>query len=247
MRRLDFVSHIEDLADEGGVLAGGVLASASRASHIQITIVLKDAENNRYEVSTFVGLVEGSTAFVWEGVKLQPGIYDIHRVNVTTRAPFGLFKAWRVYGISKKLHVVPRPEGDKPADMKETGDRPGHWETRGVVGDDLTGHKDWVPGDSFKAIDWRVLARLDQLLVKEFAGGRHQHFKFSEQDLLELEGIARLRMIRAWLEKAKVEHQSFTLYLIGGYSNTYDPESASDMSAIYKALAERAEELKRSG
>lgn len=37
-------------------------------------------------------------------------------------------------------------------------------------GTELTGHRDYAPGDDYRHVDWNLAARHDELLVKQFAG-----------------------------------------------------------------------------
>jgi len=37
-------------------------------------------------------------------------------------------------------------------------------------GIELTGHRDYAPGDDYRSVDWNLAARHDELLVKQFAG-----------------------------------------------------------------------------
>ena len=50
------------------------------------------------------------------------------------------------------------------------GERQSHAEGQGLV---FADYKDYVPGDDFRAIDWRVYARTDKFFVKQFEEERN--------------------------------------------------------------------------
>lgn len=43
-------------------------------------------------------------------------------------------------------------------------------------GTEITGYRDYAPGDDLHRLDWNVCARHDELLVREYAGGADHHF-----------------------------------------------------------------------
>lgn len=42
-------------------------------------------------------------------------------------------------------------------------------------GTELTGYRDYAPGDDYRAVDWRICARHDELLVRQFHGEADRH------------------------------------------------------------------------
>ena len=95
------------------------------------------------------------------------GWRPLGRLSLSTRYPLGLFRARAYLNFEQACLVYPRPAAHATAPHRQTGDgrgrpqaRPGH--------DDFLGHRDYVPGDALRHVDWRAAARSGRLLSKRF-------------------------------------------------------------------------------
>lgn len=95
------------------------------------------------------------------------GRFELWRIEVATRFPFGLFEKLRDVPIDDELWVLPRrarpPEGSVPAAAHE-GARP---DGRPGSGDELWGLVDLRPGDDRRTVHWRKSAAAGRLLKVE--------------------------------------------------------------------------------
>lgn len=96
------------------------------------------------------------------------------RVQLTTRFPLGLFKAWSYWRPDLQVLVYPAPEmPGLPLPSSGAASEDGH----GTVGlDNFVGIRSYQPGDPMRHLAWRQIARHDpafggQLVTKHFDGG----------------------------------------------------------------------------
>ncbi len=99
----------------------------------------------------------------------QRGLLTLDSFEITTRHPFGLFRAWAYLNMNIRCVVYPKPSprGLPPPPLEtDTG---GAQDT--VRGDeDFAGLRAFHPGDSPRRIAWKAYAREQGLQVKVFAG-----------------------------------------------------------------------------
>jgi uncharacterized protein (DUF58 family) len=140
------------------------------------------------------------------------GLYRFDSLLVRTYYPFGLFWASVRIRVGAEYYVYPRPAGS------------GHWPalTPGAegsapssqrAGDDFSGVRAYVPGESLRHVDWKAFARGRPLSVKQFTGGGGHELWLdaSAMDRVPLE--ARLSQLALWIVKAEKEEVPYALRL----------------------------------
>jgi uncharacterized protein (DUF58 family) len=98
------------------------------------------------------------------------GEHDPGHLTVSTRYPFGLFRAWCLVECDRPCLVYPAPGGDWQARHSEQG--PGEGDGSGDGGDDFAGLRGYRPGDQPAQIDWKSFARDRGLNTRQFSGER---------------------------------------------------------------------------
>jgi uncharacterized protein (DUF58 family) len=97
----------------------------------------------------------------------ERGRLHLPRLRIHTTFPLGLFYAWSNVYLDTSCVVYPRPEaGVVPAPPATPGNGAGHEMTAGH--DDFAGLRDYHPGDSARHVAWKVLARGQALVTKQF-------------------------------------------------------------------------------
>jgi uncharacterized protein (DUF58 family) len=98
------------------------------------------------------------------------GLLHLGSIEVATRHPMHLFRAWSYADTTACALVYPRPalQAPPPAYSAGTARRPARGGTEGT--DDYVGSRAWRTGDSPRHLDWKVLARERGLFVKQFGG-----------------------------------------------------------------------------
>lgn len=134
------------------------------------------------------------------------------RCVVSTRFPFGLFRAWSWLHVPIEALVYARPEGTQPPPATAHDDR-GSLEPQQRGDDDFRGFRDYVPGDSPRRVAWKAFARGGPLLVKDLAGAAHtpQIFTLEAVRASGLETI--LSQITQWVIAADRHAHSYGLSL----------------------------------
>lgn len=94
----------------------------------------------------------------------------LKRVDVETRYPLGLFRAWSRAQVHAQVLVYPGPaaRGPEPPLLPAVGES--NVGDLGVGADDFVGPRTYRPGDSPRHLDWKALARERGLVVKQFGG-----------------------------------------------------------------------------
>jgi uncharacterized protein (DUF58 family) len=142
------------------------------------------------------------------------GAILLERVEIATRYPYGLFRAWAVLHPGMQCLVYPRPAADAPLPPRRAGLDGAGAVRRGE--DDFAGLKDYHPGDPPKHIAWKAYARADELLVKEFSGDAEATPVFDLADAPGADLETRLAVLARWVLDAHARGLAFGLRLPSG-------------------------------
>lgn len=117
----------------------------------------------------FDNLPRGETRTSYTVTLYRRGLHTFPPLQLSCRAPFGLFKRKVTYGSADALLVYPlvRPLAsysllDRQLASAWTSARPG-------MGSEIMGVRDYRRGDSLRHLHWRSIARRGHLISKEFA------------------------------------------------------------------------------
>lgn len=131
-----------------------------------------------------------------------------------TRYPLGVIQAWSHMDLEARCLVYPRPEpGDVPLPFGGSSDDPG--ESLGRDGDDFVGLRGYRPEDSPRHVHWRVSARREALLTKQFGGEPPLRVWLEWDGLAGLGEEARLSRLCRWVLDAHRGGLAFGLRLPG--------------------------------
>lgn len=135
---------------------------------------------------------------VIEAPAIKRGFQPLGPLVLSTRFPFGLFRAWCPLNLGTACLVYPRPEGRQPlpanaaAGLRESG-------SAGIGRDDFAGFRDYVPGDSPRQIHWKAVAREQGLPVKLFSGASEGDLMLRFEDVEATHTEARLSQLCRWV------------------------------------------------
>ena len=141
------------------------------------------------------------------------GWVTLDRVEIATRFPYGLFRAWAVLHPGQRCLVYPRPAEAAPPPPPTPGSGGAGTTRRGD--DDFAGLKDYHPGDPPRHIAWKAYAKGGELLVKEFSGAAEPVpiFDLDQTPGTDLE--SRLSVLARWIVDAQARSETFGLRLPG--------------------------------
>lgn len=162
------------------------------------------------------GRIESGERIILEVALPAPrrGYLPLDHFDISTRHPFGLFRAWSYIHMPIRCIVYPRPsERGLPAPPLETDTGGAQDATRGD--EEFAGFRAFHAGDSPRRIAWKAYAREQGLLVKMYAGTAVASHMF-DWNATKGAGIeARLSQLCRWIEDAYAEGRAFGLRLPG--------------------------------
>jgi uncharacterized protein (DUF58 family) len=98
------------------------------------------------------------------------GWLQVPRIQISTRFPLGLFRAWAWLNMNQGELVYPRPdERMDPRVYGASGRSTSGYDAGGD--DDFSGFRDYRTGDPPKHVAWKAFARTGEMLVTEYQSG----------------------------------------------------------------------------
>jgi len=145
---------------------------------------------------------------------LRRGTLVLDQFEISTRYPFGLFRAWAYVNMPMRCIVYPRPsERGIPPPPLETDTGGAQDATRGD--EEYAGLRAFHAGDSPRRIAWKAYAREQGLHVKVYAGTAVTSHMF-DWSAVKGHGVeARLSQLCRWIEDAFAEGRAFGLRMPG--------------------------------
>lgn len=144
----------------------------------------------------------------------QRGLLALESFEITTRHPFGLFRAWASLHMDIKCVVYPKPSArGLPPPPLETDTGGAQDSARGD--EDFAGLRPFHPGDPPRRIAWKAYARAHELQVKVYAGTAVTSHSFNWDSLEGLGVEGRLSQLCRWIEDAYAAGRAFGLRLPG--------------------------------
>ena len=181
----------------------------------------------------------GASVVVLSAPTRERGWLNAPRIQLTTRFPLGLFKAWSYWQPDLRVLVYPVPETPaQPLPSHGAASEDGH----GTVGlDNFAGIRNYRQGDPMRHLAWRQIARHDpslggQLVTKHFEGGAVAELALDFADLpprLDLE--LKLSRMTQWVLEAERRALPYTFRLA---QHAYGPALGdAHRAACLRALA----------
>jgi uncharacterized protein (DUF58 family) len=170
---------------------------------------------NEYSAADPVRLAPNGRAVLEISVPAQHrGQLALDHFEITTRHPFGLFRAWAALHMDIRCVVYPRPsERGLPPPPMETDT--GGAQDSGRGDEEFAGLRTFHPGDSPRRIAWKAYARGQGLHVKVYAGTAVTSHLLDWNSLPGLGVEARLSQLCRWIEDAHAGRHAFGLRLPG--------------------------------
>jgi uncharacterized protein (DUF58 family) len=140
------------------------------------------------------------------------GIYRLETLQVRSAYPFGLFWASFTVPVGVEYYVYPQPKGSEVwPELHPGGESGAPFSTK--PGDDFSGVRAYMPGESLRHIDWKAYARGRPLSVKQFTGGDGRELWLDASDMVWLPLEARLSQLALWIVNAEKEEIPYALKL----------------------------------
>lgn len=139
---------------------------------------------------------------------LKRGWLKVERLSLSTRYPFGLFRAWTVLHLDLKCLVYPKPSDQHSTPPPASLDT--HNTNQQRQGDEeYSSLREFHAGDSPHRIAWKAYARNEELLVKQYAGASATAYVLDWDTLQGMDVETRLSQLCRWIVDA---HQQGIAY-----------------------------------
>jgi uncharacterized protein (DUF58 family) len=208
----------------GAVVSSDPISPVFAGEALRVTVVVS-SELQRDHFSIDVGSGRGASGTRFDVVRagekergeiMAPakdrGRFTELRIPVKSAFPLGFFTARKVVTVRQTHFVYPAPRGAlplpksaMPAGRPKGGSR--------IEGDDFSGVRAWLPGESQRHIDWKAASRGQPLLTKQWAGETDDILRFDWDSLAPLETESRLSQITRWIIQAERSGAQYALRL----------------------------------
>ncbi len=191
---------------------------------------IRDGRTTRFDLD---GETEATVTVL--AAAARRGWLDLGKVTIQTRYPLALFRSWSPVRPDAQVLIYPFPE-ITPLPPKQAVPELGNSLDTGAGSDDFVALREYHPGDSPRHIAWKVTARSDQLVTKQFSSRGSAQIIFDWSALppaLDVE--ARLSRLAGWVLQAEAGQMRYGLAIPG---TRIDPDRGLDhRNQCLKALA----------
>ncbi len=171
---------------------------------------VRGARSTRFDIDA-----QSATSVMLPAVAERRGWLELGKITVQTRYPLGLFRAWSPMRPDAQVLVYPRPD-ITPLPPEHAVPRFGNTLDTGIGSEDFVALREYHPGDSPRHIAWKITARSDELVTKQFSSRGSAELIFDWSALpptLDIE--SRLSRLAGWLVQAEAAQTSYGLAIPG--------------------------------
>ncbi len=139
-------------------------------------------------------LVEGTISIP----NLKRGIHLVSSLEVRSIFPLGIFRSCSRHPVSCECVIYPEAKGDRELSTNNGPGIPGNSGTR-TAGDDFTGVRNYLIGDSQRHVDWKAVARGQPLMIKQFESVTQREVWIDSAAVSSLELESQLSQLAKWI------------------------------------------------
>ncbi len=141
------------------------------------------------------------------------GIYKPGRLTLQSDWPIGLWTCWTYLHADHNAFVYPTPEADPPP-LPTLGDSDAKDRHKQALAGDVSGLRDYQPGDSMGSIAWKSSARTPGLQSRTFESETASTNTVLSLEHTGLTGLeAQLSRLCAWVLLAETQHTDYAVQL----------------------------------
>jgi len=145
----------------------------------------------------------------------QRGWLPITTLTISTRFPLGLVHAWSHLNLTAACLVYPRPAATNMEIPLSSSDKGGNKPSQKTGNDDFIGFRNYHHGDSPRHVDWKAVARGQELLTKQFSDNENRELWLDWDSLNNLDTEARISQLCRWVIDVDAAGSRFGLRLPG--------------------------------
>jgi uncharacterized protein (DUF58 family) len=195
---------------------------AGQAGTVQVAIA-SNATFMRHRIEAVIGATGAAFADIPAGAQrtlgltvapAKRGLVRLDRIQIASRHPYGLFRAWTWVHLPLEMIVYPRPQGALPM-PSIAGPESGERSIRMTGTDEWLGLRPFRDGDSPRQVAWKAYARGAPLLVKEYSAIGSELRVFDFHVLTDLHTETRLEQLARWVVDAEARGERYAVILPG--------------------------------
>lgn len=160
-----------------------------------------------FKVSTLVRIEPKNYENIGVEINFQHrGYFELPDLIISTKFPFGLFKAWMRISSKKNIYVYPQPlKGLIPELFSGENFNDGKVHLGVEKKEDFKEHASYQSGESQHHVDWRAFARRGELLLKRYEGDNSSWILISWRQVKDLPFEEGLSMLADALMSARAQ------------------------------------------
>ena len=129
------------------------------------------------------------------------GRHRLERIELSTTAPFGLFRCWTWLYLPVDALIYPRIAGTRALPAPGAGRLARQSSAAAPGEEEWAGLRSYQAGDSPRSIAWKSWARGAPLMVAQYAGSGGSDYLFDFRGLESLDLESRLSQLAAWISE----------------------------------------------
>ncbi|MBU9721227.1 MULTISPECIES: DUF58 domain-containing protein [Bacillaceae] len=185
----------------------------------------------------FYPTMKREITFTYEIPEIKRGEYELHGVWLETSDMFGLFEKQKYVSLKETVLVYPNYHNIEHWSAYEKHEAETHMSSLDFVEDvtSIAGAREYVPGDKLTSIDWKVTARSNKLMTKEFEDHYGQNFLVILNNHLPDNHYQTLEAYEKSIELATSivmlsnrTHLKMSLWTIGETSKAFSMDAGAD-------------------
>jgi uncharacterized protein (DUF58 family) len=158
-----------------------------------------------------------ATRIILKFTAVRRGQHQIGALRLECVYPLGFLRAVRSVTTRQEYLVYPRPAGDPRLPLECVRGGADKWQPESGEGDDFTGVRPYILGESQRHIDWKAVARGRELMTKQFSTEAARGSLCLDFAAARFENIEdRLSQLTLWVMEAERVRRPYGLRLPTG-------------------------------
>lgn len=141
----------------------------------------------------------------------SPGSHRVPALKISSDFPYHFSRSWKKYFHENPVCVFPPRRGSSqfaPAALVNQA-------LDAQALDDFKGHREYQKTDSPRSIDWRVSARIQKIMVKEFDPHSSRKISLRWEDCPQTADADKKSQLSLWIDLAEKNHLEYALEIPG--------------------------------
>jgi uncharacterized protein (DUF58 family) len=139
----------------------------------------------------------------------EPGLYKIPQLNISSDFPYHFSRSWKKHFVETSVWVYPARRGSSQFAMAAYSSRA----NESLNMDDFKGHREYQKSDSPRSIDWKVTARVQELMVKEYDPQTSRKITLRWEDCAQASDADKKSQLSLWIDLAEKNNFEYALEL----------------------------------